>query len=196
MAPDREICRYLAKTEAFLDDETRQGNEAAYRAKRFYAPDWAVGDTFCHTLTHPRATALGIEGWFILFCKVGEYMDWIEQPIQLMYVTLCPPGELPQTSAQLQALGILRMMRHDETWDYLAQLTIQSKRGETAFALSKIGNFPDIVPPEDRTVENPQVSMPLFSMREKGEPWPAYEDQICRLYRRNGMYTPPVTTSP
>lgn len=176
---------YLLKVERLLGDESMYGGEAAYRRRVSYVPHWEVGDTFSHKLIHPKAEALGICGWSILLYKVGECEDELQQLRQLMYVSLCPPGKEPISGSQLQSLGFLRMMRHGEKWDYLAQIMIKSKRDELSYGLFKIGNFQDVVFPADRTDENPLVAMPLFGCK-RGDLYPDYEDQICRLYKKFG----------
>lgn len=169
-----------------IDDESMQGDEAIYKRKAFYKPNWQVGDTFAHEITSPCAEKVGIKGWSVIFYKVGEYVDESERHRQLMYVSLCPSGEEPINSIQLQNLGFLRMMQHDRGWDYLVQLVIRSKRDELSYQLTKIGNFLDVIPPADRIEENPLVSMPMFGCLKKGDSYPHYEEQICRLYRKHG----------
>ena len=65
-------------------------------------------------------------------------------------------------------------------------MTIKSARAEEGLGLRRLGNYPGVIPPEDRTEENPLVSMPFFGPLHKGDTRPAYEDLVCRLYRRNG----------
>lgn len=185
-AGDKRI-PYLSEMESLFQDESMFGEEAKYKIRTAYAPDWQVGDTFSHTLTVPRAEKLGILGWSILLYMVGEYTDRAGISHQLMYAALCPPGKEPASGPELQALGFLRMMPHDgDKWDYLVQLTIKNKKDMLAYGLSKIGNFPDVAPPADRTDENPLVAMPFFGFARKGCSWPGYEDQICQLYREFG----------
>lgn len=178
--------QYLSKIEQLLGDTSLQGKEAVYRQRTPYVPDWKIGDLFSHTLIYPKAKLLGIEGWTILFYKIGECVDELQHCRQLVYVSLCPPGKEPVTSSQLQALGFLRMMNHDDKWDYMAQIVIKSKKDETSYDLTRIGNFQNIILPSDRTDENPLCAMPLFGCLRKGDPWPDYEDQICRMFRKYG----------
>lgn len=179
---------FLDAAERYLRNPVLYGLEATYRRRTPYTPDWKTGDVFSHVLTHPRSKSLGIENWTILFYKVGEYMHG-RYPIQLMYVCLCPPGKLPSTSQELQELGFLRMMNHNDKWDYLAQILIKSAKDEQSYQLKRIGNFPGVVPPADRTEENPETAMPLFGIMEQGNTRPDYEDQICRIYRSIRRWT-------
>ena len=182
---------YLLEAEGYLKDKAMYGPEALYQRAAVYVPDWRLGDTFCHRLMHPNSEELGIKGWFILFCKAGEYPDEFGAHRQLMYVSLCPPGEIPACREDFQKLGFLRMMERGDKAEYLAQITVKSRRDEAAYGLTKIGCFPDIPLPGDRAEENPLTAMPLFGRMKKDDRWPGYEDQICRLYRKMMQTTHP-----
>ena len=155
--------------------------------KRSYSVNWAVGDTFCHRFTHPDSEKAGICGWFLLFRKVGEYIDWKGHPIQLGYLTLCPQDALPQTVEDLNELGFLRVMNHGKKWDYLVQADIQSKRAENALKMERIGCFPNAISPVDEMQSSPEVAMPLFSGIDKKIGCPRYEDVICSFYQWYGI---------
>lgn len=175
--------QYLRKIEDILKDESMCGDEAVYRQRTAYVPDWVEGDTFSHTLSNPQADALGIQGWLILFYKVGAYIN-NSVCHQLMCVSLCPPDKLPTSCSELQSLGFLPMMSHGEKFDYLAQLAIKSKVAERSFELTRIGNFPGVKLPNNRTDEKPEVTMPLFSYLKRSDPWPCYEEQVCHFYKK------------
>lgn len=178
----------LHKLESYINDPRRLGDEAKYRVRKSYIPQWEVGDTFSHVLTHYMAKYAGVYGWYVLFRKVGEYVDDKQQHHQLVYVTLCPPERLPHTAEELRKLGFLRMMPHDGgKWDYLAQISFKSKKDEASYGLTQIGTFPDAGCPEDRTIENPLVTMPLFGQLKRDSMLPDYEDAVCRIYKRNGI---------
>ena len=184
---DKKNETYLLAVERCLKDNTVYGKEALYKRASTYVPDWKVGDTFSHVLTYPTAEALGIKGWIILLYKVGEYVDELEVHRQLMYVSLCPPEKLPSCKEDLEKLGFLRMMCKGDKAEYLAQITLKSKKAEGAYGLSKVGCFPDILLPDDRVdEENPLTAMPLFGQARRDDLWTGYEDQICRLYKKNG----------
>ena len=174
---------FLKEVSQQISEPSMKGPEAAYRKRTIYVPTWQNGDVFAHVMTHPNAKPLGIDNWTILLYKVGEYTDQSECN-QLMYVSLCPPEKLPLTKQRFQNLGFLRMMEHEEKWDYLVQIPLSSSRQEKMYQLTKIANFQDIPLPTDRAEEDPRVAMPLFSRTTKQCPQPAYEDQICRIYRR------------
>lgn len=152
-----------------------------------YTVNWIVGDTFCHQFTHPDSEIAGIYGWFLLFRKVGEYIDWKGHPIQLGYLSVCPQDAIPQTVEALNKLGFLRVMNHGEKWDYLVQANIQSKRAENALKMERIGCFPNAICPTDEMQSSPEVSMPLFNGIDKKTGCPSYEDVICRFYRWYGI---------
>ncbi|MBR2223459.1 MAG: hypothetical protein IJ973_03950 [Christensenellaceae bacterium] len=177
----------LKKIEQRLQDKDLYGDEAVYRRSSRYVPDWKVGDLFSHELTYPTSEKLGIKGWMILLYKVGEYVDRYEDHSQLMYVFLCPPDKIPSCREELEKLGFLRMMLQGEKSEYLAQITIKSKKAEETYGLTKIGYFPDVNNlklPDDRVLkENPLVCRVLCGKFRKDDLWPSYEDTICRVYQ-------------
>lgn len=179
-------CTYIERIEEALKDIAVYGGEASYAQASVYKPNWMVGDTFSHILTHPLAEKLGITGWSILFYKVGEYIDNQEGHRQLMLVSLCPPGDIPSSYEELQRAGFLPMMQLGERLEYLAQIVIKSKREEKSYDLTKVGCYiPSGEPLMDHyNGENPLVTTPLFGRLKRNDVRPAYEDQICRLYRK------------
>ena len=182
-----DIHKYITEIEKKLNDANAYGKEAPYKQASVYRPDWAIGDTFSHALTFPAAENLGIIGWFILLHKVGEYVDAHGEYRQLMCVSICPPDSIPSSYDDLQKLGILPMMQSGGKYEYLAQIVIKSKRGENSYDLTKIGCFTkDNETLLDDYNENPLTAMPLFGTLKRNDLWPAYEDLICRLYRRFG----------
>lgn len=182
---DKAAGKYLAKIENRLRNKVVYGDEAPYRSASVYVPPWEIGDVFSHAITYPTADALGINGWFALLYKVGEYVDEFEKHRQLVYVSICPPDKIPSCPKDLQALGFLPMMRMGDRAEYLAQIMINSKKGENDFELTKIGCFPNVPHPGDSRDENPLTAMPLFGRLRKTDLWPRYEDLICRLYRKS-----------
>ena len=171
-----------------LHDKSMQGEEAFYRRRLPYKPQWEIGDLFTHSISIPNAVSIGIIGWSILFYKVGEHLDTTGNYRHLMYVSLCPPGTEPASSLQLSELGFLRMMPHGDKWDYMVQVTPKSKQDELNYHLTKIGNYKNVILPSDRTEENPVVAMPMYGCLKKGDTIPFFEEQICRLYKRFGKY--------
>ena len=180
------LLNYLDHINQMIFNRSMYGEEAKFEKRTQYHTDWMIGDLFAHTMNNPHAERIGINGWTILFYKTGEYLDESGNTNQLMYVTLCPPGKEPTSLSELQKLGFLRLMCHDQKWDYLVQMKITSKRAEHSFQLKKTGNFRGIIPPSDSTVENPMVSMPMFGISPKQTQYPFYEEQICRLYKKYG----------
>lgn len=186
-ADDDKMTAYLNELDRYLANESLLGDEALYKQTSKYVPEWEIGDLFCHTLTYPAAEALGIMGWSILLYKVGEHVDEFEEHLQLMYVSLCPPDQLPSCENDMEKLVFLRMMQLGERSEYLAQITIKSRRTEKSYGLTKIGCYPKIVYPKNCVEENPLTAMPLFGYFRKSDQWPGFEDQICRLYRKFGL---------
>ncbi len=151
-----------------------------------YSPKWETGDVFEHKLMYPASRKLGIEGWSLLLIKVGDYQNLLKKTHQLVCAALCEPGSDIVNKPESMSLGYLRIMRRQESWTYLCQLAIHSKRQENLYQLTKLGNFPKVIPYQLLTCENPETSMPLFAKKtETGHP--SYEDQICRIFRRNGV---------
>ena len=179
-----KIVEHLNEIEGFLINADYFGDEATYHQTDRYVPDWEIGDLFAHTLTYPSAEGLGIMGWNILLYKVGEYADKVGTLHQLMYISLCPPNNIPSCEKEFLDLPFLRMMQLGDRSEYLAQMTIKSKKDETCYGLTKVGCYPDIRHPSDRVEENPFTSMPLQGITKHSKRWPGFEDQICRLYRK------------
>lgn len=175
--------KFFTKVERRLKDKNVYGNEATYKRKTIYVPDWKCGDVFSHILTYPSSEKLGIKGWVILLYKAGEYVDKFEDHHQLVYVWLCPPDKVPVCKEDFEKLDFLPMMYMGDWTEYLAQIEIKSKKAEETFGLTKIGCFPNLLLPGDPAKENPLTAMPLFGKLRRTDFWPAYENQICILYR-------------
>lgn len=184
---DSHTTRVARELESYLMNMEYFGDEALYKQKKRYVPDWKKGDLFSHVLTYPSAETLGIMEWCVLLYKVGEYSDENGMLCQLMYVSLCPPNEIPSSERELSDLGFLRMMRLGEKSEYLAQMSIKSKQEEEFCNLTKIGHYPDIQQPVNNIEENPFTAMPLQGRTRQSKRWPGFEDQICRLYKKYGL---------
>ena len=100
------------ETERLLSSQEFYGEEAVYRRRIPYDPEWQVGDLFSHELSIKSAIPLGIYGWLVLFYKVGEYEDYQGVRMQIGYMSICPPDQVPTSASQLQSMGFLRMMCH------------------------------------------------------------------------------------
>lgn len=179
---DDVTSQFYNDASAYLREPSLYGSEKPLRQKTSYVPNWEKGDTFYHTLTYPTAKYLGIMGWSIIMHCIGQYTDYTGKQIQLVYISLCEPGKEPRSEADMEKLCFMPMMCMGAKWDYLAQLDITSKRKENAYELTKLGYFPNIPLPPNRTDEDPRTSMPLWSWKRKDDPWPMYEEQICRIY--------------
>lgn len=178
---------YLHEIERYLLNSEFYGNEASYSEKLRYAPSWKKGDIFIHEMTYPASESLGIMGWYILFYKVGEYVDEVGVTHQLVYVSLCPPERIPSCENEVKDIAFLRMMQLGDKSEYLAQITIKSKKEEESFGLTLIGCYPCIHHPRDYRIENPCTAMPLLGFTKRNDQSPGFEDQICRLYRKFGL---------
>ena len=177
---------YFSEIEKLLNDKTVYGDEAFYKRATAYVPDWEIGDVFSHVLTYPASEGLGITGWVILLYKVGEYVDTFDAHNQLMYISLCPSDKVPACKEDFEKLGFLPVMCMGNHIEYLAQITIKSKKAEDALELCKIGCFPDMPFPGNPAKENPVTAMPLFGRMRRTDIWLGYENQICSFYKRYG----------
>lgn len=183
-----QVITALEQVIRYVSEPERLGDSARYRKRISYIPDWKIGDTFSHKLFGHISKYAHIYGWYVLIRKVGEYTDYKNRVHQLVYVTICPPEKLPKTSEELRSLGFLRMMPAEgNCWDYLAQISFKSKKDEKAFDLSYIGSFPDAGMPGDASVEDPQVSMPLFGKLKREDILPNYDNDVCLLFKSNGI---------
>lgn len=178
--------KYITGIEEKLNDPDVYGTESPYTQSSKYSLNWKIGDTFSHVLTYPAAEKLGIMGWLVLLHKIGDYIHADGSSRQLMCVSLCQPGDIPSTYDNLQKLGFIPVMQFGERFEYLTQIAIKSKGDEKSYDLTKIGCFVDsnYSLSERYKKENPLTAMPLFGRLKRNDLWPAYEDQICRLYKR------------
>ena len=183
---NKQLAEEYKKLYKHLSAETC-GAEAVYKSQKCYNPGWNYGDTFVHSLSHPMAKTVGLNGWCVVFRKVNEYQDALGHNIQLVYTTVCPTDSIPNTAKELQSLGYLRMMEHDKGWDYLGQLYFKNKVDEQRWQLQKIGCFPDVECPKDAMPEDPRVSMPFFGTIHRNSKELDYEKDICRIYKTNGV---------
>ena len=78
------------------------------------------------------------------------------------------------------------MMQLGDKFEYLVQIVIKSKRTENSYELTKIGCYPYFEPvtADDYRKENPLTAMPFFGKLKRTGNRPAYEDSVCRLYRK------------
>ena len=182
------VASYCAEFEEYLKTESLYGEEAAYRPSKKYLPDWQIGDLFFHIMTHSRAEELGIQGWYILFYKVGEYIDRFGEHRQLMFLSVCPPDKVPTCNEDFLKLQFLPVMsRYDgDQFEYMGQITIKSKRKENEYAFTKIGHFPEFTLPDDHVPIAPPVAMPLFGKSKWNDGALGYEEQVCGFYKQFG----------
>ncbi len=171
------------KYKAHINDPDSMGPEALYRAPKRYSPDWEVGDVLIRKFTCPRAAEVGLQDWFAVFYKVGEYEDVLLWKNQLMYVLLCPPCREEEIIPNIGSLHYFPFMNHGKTADYLVGIEIRNRKSEQPYALKKIGNVVGFAPPANRAGEGLYTPYPLFANIRKDLPWPDYEETICNAYR-------------
>jgi len=177
--------RSLLKFAERIKREELLGEEAVYRSKAPYVPDWQFGDLFVHRIEDPKAQRLGVWGWSILLYKVNEYWHNPTELCHLMYAAICPSDQIPHTYEERQTIKWLRMQKAEDKWDYLVQASTKSKREALSYGLTKVGNFRDIPLPEDRSIENPYVSRVLYGKAYKDDLYPEFELSLALIYRDN-----------
>ena len=181
----------LRRGMARVAQEAMLGEEAGYRPRKIYAPDWKIGDTFSHVITDPLAAELGIMGWYFLLRKVGEVTDREGRVGQLVYVNLCPPDSMPKTGEELNGLKYLRadwvLSLTDKRHEYLFEMKFRNRKDVERCDLKRIGCFPDIRLPVNRKQDEPPE--PYFlsvSFNLKGTDIPHYERELVVKYRFKG----------
>ena len=175
----------VLETRRLLEKGAYSGPEAPYPVKKYYVPDWQIGDTFAHKIQDPVAEQFGISGHYVLFRLNRIFRDRFGAPRILAYVSLCPPEKLPKTAEELESLGYLGLYITNGDWCYQASLDIPSQRQETFWALEKIGCWPNVAPPEKDGAEKfPYGAHPLWGRLNRTQKIPDYEESICRCYRR------------
>ncbi len=170
--------KVLERARKTLLQEKMLGDEAKYRPRRKYIPDWKEGDTFAHKMTDPLAEKLGMGGWYILFRKEREFVDKTESHWQLVNVYFCPPDRLPKTTEELDQLGCVKVNNGKV---YHAYFIIKSKRGEDSLELEKIGCFPDAALPEDR-IRDPYKGHILVDLKSRDGSSMYYEYDLLNRY--------------
>ena len=169
--------------EKMLDDESLYGPEKVWKVRKKYVPDWQIGDVFYHQMTCEKSKELGLYAWYIIIYKQDEFVDYQGHTRHLVMVSLCSPDKLPQNAEELKELGFLQVMRRE----YIAQITITSKKSEAEYGFTKYANFGKIEVPKDSKTVSPYVTMPLFGLSKKTDEIPGYEEQICDFYKCRGM---------
>lgn len=174
--------KMFKKVEQCLKEKTAYGSEAHYKKTSKYVPNWKIGDLFVHQIKHPASEMLGIKDWYILMYKVGEHIDSLGKHRQLMYISLYPLDNIQTCFDNVLQIKFLPMILAGNGTEYMAQIIITGKKDEEGYELSKIGNYPNLLLPNDCTEESPLTAMPLWGRLRPDDQYPGYEKQICRIY--------------
>lgn len=146
-----ELKLELEKAARLLRAPKSFGEEKPFEKKTPFYPDWDVGDTFVRKLRGAFVEESGLAGWYAVIRKIGACEDISNRIVQLVVVSVCPADAIPRDAEELRKLGNLKMKeKANGKADYFARMRIGSRRAEEAFALKKIGRFPDIPLPEDQ----------------------------------------------
>lgn len=162
----------LKRIEKTLDAPESSGAEKPAKKRKRYDPQWSVGDTFIRRLESPIAAEEGLAGWYVVIRKVGKFVDHLDKLVQLVVLSVCPPDAIPKTGDDVKKLGNLKMMDaitpEGLKANYLAHIQIGCSRTEKAFALEKIGCFPDVPLPEDQQKDpDVRIAMPLATGNDR-----------------------------
>ncbi len=178
--------RLLLRAQKTISQDKMLGQEAVYGKRRIYDPNWQIGDTFIHPLTIPRTKDLGIEGWYLIMRKAGDYTDREGKIHQLVYLTLCPPEKIPPNDEELQKLGYLKMTPLN---DYLCQLEMKNKKEELFCGFKKIGNYGKVKEPVKQNTNRPLIaSYVLPTSPSVNYPTsPSFEEIVLSKYRSYGI---------
>lgn len=174
---------------AFRDsvcDASRLGPEAKYPLphKRSYRPDWEEGDTFAYELQGEYSRSFGLEGWFIILRKKGEATGHTGNSNPLVYMTLCPPGQLPDTEVQLASLGYLPFGYCSDGYVFKGQMELNA-RNIKRLKLMKIGCYPLLSSPQNEGQSFPLPGWPLFFIQ--GDEPNDLEIKACLNYHNIGI---------
>jgi len=158
------------------------------KIRKKYKPDWEIGDTFIHEVT-PSPKNEPFVGQYIIFRKIGEYVDKLGYNVQLVYVSLCSADKIPDSDEALHSLGFVRMMQQSaDKWYYIAQIVLSGKKSEESWELKKIGNFPNAGHPTDAAEEDPVTSMPMIGrINRKNCAKFGYEDFVTFFIKQYGI---------
>ena len=126
------------------------------QVKRFHC-NWKIGDTFAFRLLGNEAKEFGLFGRFILFRKVDEAVAPNGAVRPIVTVSMWDDGPLPRTSLEFQRLPILKLdngranTRKDQ-FIYRVEMLIENAGMLEALDLQYLGNFSDVVMPNDEAV--------------------------------------------
>lgn len=143
------------------DIEKRRGHyacapmpeRARVRSPKRYRCQWRIGDTFAYQMFGPEAEKNGVAGEYVLLRKVDE-LEWDNQLHPVVTLTHWKKTALPLDAAEFQSAPILRLCNGRlgsprSTYEYRIEILFTSQKQIKELDLQYIGNFPNIIIPEN-----------------------------------------------
>lgn len=118
-----------------------------------------IGDVFAYKLSNKKVKDLRLEGQYLIFRKVDDYGEnkIYENPI--VYVQITDDGELPKTKEDLNKLKYVIVSNQGNVrHEYRMRLENIPKKKKNEL-LIYIGNFMNLITPEDEYIENIKLSL-------------------------------------
>ena len=108
-----------------------------------YVCPWKRGDVYAYQMQKPRSEEYGVQGKYILFCKVDEHTVWPNNTIPLVYIYKWMGDTIPSPEEvkTFQPLIIDYLSLYQDYAKYLCELFIGSTRVLHAMHLQYVGNI-------------------------------------------------------
>ena len=175
-----DIKNELLKARMKICDISLIGNESPYPKKKYFRPDWQVGDTFIVQLESKEPP---LENKVILLRKIEEQLDCNDNYEQIFYLTICDQDHLPTNDHELNALSYIPGHYQDKQYGFRLSITVGSRKGLDAFQLTKLGNFPDIHYPMMENKDD--IPYPIIAYRGRNTGF--LDHYVYWNYRRFGI---------
>ena len=159
------IGKAISTAKAQICDPGRIGPEARYSQKRFFQPDWEIGDTFVYQLKTDIAVRENMENWYAVIRKVGEFKTVEMNQAQIVLLSVCKPNEIPTTDEELNNLGYIPTQPYSkDLFEFQWTIDAGSKKALYAYHLQRIGHFPEICRPSCEFINDTSLwpGFPLF----------------------------------
>ncbi len=144
-----DVRALLGSEKRRLQDPLCSGPEKKYRKINRFRPDWKAGDTFIQQMNGKIPRRFGMEKWYSVIRKSGEFRDRDGYWVQLVYLTVCEPDRIPRTTGDIDALGYIPIYpwQRQGKWEFQAGIRVGSRRQLSGFEFAFVGNYADALPP-------------------------------------------------
>lgn len=137
--------------QAPMPERAKFGKPRRFRSK------WQIGDTFAYKMTGENAEAYGIAGKYMLFRTVDMVENYAGHLYPVVTASLWPYLPLPKNSEEFNSVPMLkldngRFQLPKDVFEYRAMLIIKNEKQIQDAGLQYIGNFTDVVMPDDEVV--------------------------------------------